>query len=224
MRKALLMFLLAVPVTLFAQDSDWRNRPVGPAAHNPWMDNKFELMPLIGYRWGGTITADASNLYPFDVDVAGHMNYGFNFAIPVGIPGWKVELGVDRQDSHFTEGGGLFSPGGNLGKFSVTYYQASILVPFAQSRNMTPFFTFGGGIANLDPDVKNASSDNRFGLSGSIGVKIPLNPHAGIRLEGKGFWTFLGDDANSNCHCHYYYGYSNDLWQGETNVALYFRF
>ena len=52
MRKSvLLLILLALPTTVFAQsddDEDWRRR----TSYNAPRENAFELTPFVGYRWG----------------------------------------------------------------------------------------------------------------------------------------------------------------------------
>ena len=216
MRKTVFFLLfLCVPISMFGQD--WRNRPP-----HSYYDNSFDLTPFLGYRYGGTIYADQTNLFNQNVNVESGMNYGVNFGVPVG-NGWKVEFSVDRQDTHFTEGGGggLFNPSGNLAGFHVTYFQGGLMIPFAQSPRATPYVVFGAGVANLHPDVAGVSADTRFAMHGGIGVKIPLARNTGIRIEEKGFFTSLG--SNNSCdHCHY--TYNNDLVQGETNFGVYFKF
>ena len=220
MRKlALFLLLVAVPISAFAQDPDWRNRRA-PRDRYSNNDNMFELTPFLGYRYGGTIFADQTSLFNQDVSVASHLNYGVNFGIPIA-NGWKVELSVDRQDTNFTEGGGLFSPSGNIAGFHVTYYQGALVIPFAVSRQATPYFTVGAGLANLDPDIRGVSADNRFAASAGIGVKVPINRNAGIRLEERGFFTSMSNDRGCNS-C--YYNYNHDLYQGETNLGVYFKF
>ena len=223
MRKALLfLLLLSVPVSLFAQDDDWRNRrPRDRRDRYTYNDNMFEFTPFIGYRYGGTIYAENSNLFNFDADVASHANFGLNFGIPIA-NGWKVELGVDRQNTNFTEGSGLFDPSGNIGGLHVTYYQGSLVVPFSRSRNATPYFSVGAGIANLDPDVRGASADNRFAASAAIGVKVPISPSAGFRLEEKGFFTSTSNDGGDCFRCGY--SRNRDFYQGETNFGIYIKF
>ena len=101
MRKSLLlMLLLLVPASLFAQNEPWRNRP---SRYGAYADNYFELTPFLGYRYGGTIFADQSSLFNRDVKVESAANFGVNFAIPIS-NGMKVELMVNRQDTHFTSG------------------------------------------------------------------------------------------------------------------------
>lgn len=224
MRKALFfLLLLVVPVSLFAQDPDWRNRRASRDRYS-YNDNQFEFTPFVGYRYGGTIYADTNNLFNFDADVASRANYGLNFGIPIA-NGWKVELGVDRQDTHFTNGdGGLFNPTGNVAGFHVTYYQGALIIPFARSRNATPYFSLGAGVANLDPDVRGVSADNRFAASAGIGVKVPISRNAGFRLEGKGYFTSTSNNTYGNSCFRCGYENNHDLYQGETNFGVYFKF
>jgi opacity protein-like surface antigen len=222
MRKLLLVVaILMIPVSsLLAQDEPWRNRPGRYGRYTG--DNFFELMPFVGYRYGGTIFADQTNLFNHDVTVESAANFGANFAIPVA-NGLKVELLVDRQNTHFTNGaGGLFAPNDRLGAFDITYFQGGLLVPFAVSRQATPYFVVGAGIANLDPRVSGASSDTRFSANAGIGVKVPLSRNVGIRLEERGYFTSMSN-SNNNCRACYY-NYNHDLYQGETNVGVFFRF
>ena len=219
MRKlTLILVLLLVPAALFAQD-DWRNRP-SRDRYGYQRDNMFELTPFIGYRYGGTLYADQTSLFNRDVDVASAMNYGGQFGIPVGYEGMKIELMINRQDTNFTTTNGLFSPDTKLANFHITYYQAGVEVPFARSRNVTPFFVAGAGIANLKPDVPGVSSDNRFAANAGIGVKIPISPNIGFRIDARGYFTNL---SSSNCRSCYY-NYNHDLYQGETNFGVVFRF
>jgi hypothetical protein len=221
MRKLLLVVaILLIPASsLLAQDEPWRNRP-GRYGRST-ADNYFELMPFVGYRYGGTLFADQSDLFNHNVDVESAGNFGANFAIPV-MNGMKVELLFDRQNTHFTNGGGLFAPNDRLGGFDITYFQGGLVIPFAVSRQATPYFVVGAGIANLDPRVNGASSDTRFAANAGIGVKVPLGRNLGIRLEERGYFTSMGNQ-NDNCRvCNY--NYNHDLYQGETNLGVFFRF
>ena len=58
-----------------------------------------------------------------------------------------------------------------------------------------------------------------------IGVKIPMNRNFGIKLEERGFFTFLDSGGHShNNGCYSCYDYGHELSQGETNFGMYFRF
>ena len=216
MRKQLLVLaLLLVPGSVFAQ--------YGP---HQYLDNFFELSPYVGYRYGGTIYASDTNLFRTDADIQSNLNYGLLFAIPLN-NGWKVELAVDRQDSHFTSGNGLFAPENNMGNVDTTYYYAGMMMPFAATRSAVPYFTFGAGVGNIAPHIDHASSETAFMTGLGIGVKIPLNRNVGVKIEERGYFTFLSTGGSNNhyhdgCGCSYNYG--STLSQGETNFGMYFRF
>ncbi len=220
MRKLLLFsaVLQFVPLLARAQDDSWRNRPA-PRAYRPVSSNSmFDLTPFGGYRYGGTLYADQSNLFGRDVAVSGAGNAGLSFGIPLGGTGMKLELMVDRQNTHFTDDDNLFSPGANLGSFEITYFHGGLLVPFAQTRSVTPYAIVSAGVANLKPDVRGVSADNRFSASAGIGVKVPISRNLSFRIEERGYFTSLGNDRRcSRCS---YYDYNHDLYQGETNVGI----
>ena len=79
------------------------------------------------------------------------------------------------------------------------------------------------GAANLDINQPGLTQETRFAASAGIGAKIPFNPHVGLRLELKGYYTSL-DDGGDDCHSCYYDYYGNDLYQGETNIGLVITF
>ena len=53
-------------------------------------------------------------------------------------------------------------------------------------------------------------------------MKVPVNRNLGLRLEARGYFTSLGTNDTSCARC--YYTYNHDLYQGETNVGVFFRF
>jgi hypothetical protein len=206
---------LLLPASLFAQ---YRPRGYG---YRPYADNFFELSPFLGYRYGGTIYANQTQLFNQDVAVESAPNFGLNFAIPINNC-WKIEFLADRQNTQFSGGGGgLFAPNNNLGDFDITYFQGGIVIPFAQTRSATPYFALDAGVANLDPRVSGATSSTRFAAGGAIGVKVPINRNVGIKLEERGFFTSLSN--TDNCRSCFY-TYNHDLYQGETNFGVFFRF
>lgn len=220
MRKLLVLLLLLAPGTLFAQDWD-RDRD-----RDRWssVDNSFELTPFGGYRYGGTIFADQTDLFNRDVDVKSNPNLGLNFGIPLGRTPMKLELMVNRQSTELENGGGLFSPNTPVADMDITYYHAGLLFPFAMSRTATPFVIVSAGVANLDPQIRNVSNENRFSASAGVGVKVPFNRNIGLRLEARGYYTSMGNNDRCSRCSDYYYDYNHDLYQGETNVGLVFSF
>ncbi len=221
MRKAVLtLLLLALSVPAFAQrdDDDWRRRRArnyGPR------ESAFELTPFVGYRWGGTIFADQTFLFGEDVDVAPSANLGLNFAIPLGDSGLKLELMANRQSSELQTDDGLFEPDDEIADIDVTYLHGGLQIPFARSRNATPYAIVSAGIASLDPQIRGVQSENRFSASAGIGVKVPMSNMLSIRLEGRGYYTAL-EEEDDCAICDYFY--NEDFYQGEVNLGLVFSF
>ncbi|MGZ4808226.1 MAG: outer membrane beta-barrel protein [Thermoanaerobaculia bacterium] len=221
MRKAAILLVLLAAPSLFAQyrNPSWRDRQYSAR------DNMFELTPFVGYRWGGTIRSFQTDLFKTDVDLASTANIGATFGIPINDSGMKVELMVNHQSTHFTTGSGLFEPGSNLGDVDVTYYHGGLLIPFADSRNATPFIVISAGLANIDPKIKGVTSENKFSASAGVGVKVPINRNVGLRVEARGFFTALTNNTDSGCsHCGFNSNNDDNLYQGEVNMGVTFKF
>jgi len=216
----LLITLLSLTTTAFAQssDEDWRNRR---AYRDTPREGAFELTPFVGYRWGGTIFADQTFIFGEDVNVASSANLGVNFGIPLGDTGMKLELMANRQSSELETEGGLFEPEADVADIDVTYLHAGLQIPFARSRNATPYFIVSGGLANLDPQLSGVSAENRFSASAGLGVKIPVSNVMSVRLEGRGYYVALEEEDDCRI-CDYYY--NEDFYQGEVNLGLAFSF
>ena len=215
MRKYALMVLVLLTFTMSLSAQTWRRgyrRPV---------DDRFELTPFAGYRWGGTIFADQTFVFTQDVDVKSSANFGIDLGIPVGDSGMKIELMANRQSSELETTNGLFNPSNGVADIDITYLHAGLQIPFARSRNITPFFVVSAGIANLDPQLAGVSDETRFSASAGIGVKAPISDSVAFRFEGRGYYTSL-QDSNDCRFCNYYY--NRDFYQGEVNLGLVFSF
>lgn len=225
MRKVcvLVLFIVAAAPSLFAQP--WREGNRDRDRYDRrYQDNRFELTPFAGYSWGGTIFSDTTTLFNQDVTAASSGNYGLDFGIPIGYSNMKLELMVNRQDTDLTTGGGgLFEPDNRIANFHVTYYHGGLLIPFNQSRNVTPFVIVSAGIGSLQPDISGVSASNRFSASAGVGVKLPVSDHFGIRLEGRGFFTSLNNGNVNDCRrCDNTGGH--DFYQGQVNLGFVISF
>lgn len=218
-KLAFVVLLLSFAASAFAQDDGWRDRRY---RRPPQRQNLFELTPFGGYRYGGTIFADRSSLFNRDVDVASSADFGASLGIPLGDQ-LKLELMVNRQNTHLESGGELFAPDNRLADFDITYYQAGLQLPFRLSSGTEPFIVLSAGMANLDPKIEGVTAENRFAASAGVGVKIPVGQNVGIRVEARGYFTSLGNDDRRNCsRCNY--NYDHDLYQGETSLGVVFKF
>ena len=61
-------------------------------------------------------------------------------------------------------------------------------------------FHFDGlGLTYFDPKERGLSSDSRFSFSGAAGVRFRFGDHVGIRLEARGFGTFVSSSGAIWC-------------------------
>lgn len=218
MRKlaVLTLFVLSITTTAFAQDrdDDWRRRRAYDDSPNP---DAVELSVFAGYRWGGTVFATSSLFFEDELQVEASPSFGADIAIPLGNSGMKLALMGSHQSSQLEVGGGLFDPDDDVADFDVTYFHAGLQIPFARSRNATPYAIVGAGVANLDPQIAGLSDETRFSLMGGIGVKVPFNRALSLRLEGKGFYTALEDETDCAI-CDYFV--DENFYQGEVSAGL----
>ena len=226
MRKAaLLLLLLTTTTTLLAQDrddDDWRRRrPRYDDRRDTPRDNAFELTPNIGYRWGGTIFANQTFIFGEDVDVEPSASFGASFGIPLGDSGFKLELMANRQSSQLETGSGLFEPDNDVADIDITYIHGGLQIPFARSRNASPYVVVSAGLANLDPQILGVSAEQRFSASAGLGVKVPMSRALSFRFEGRGYYTALEEDSGCTI-CDYFY--NEDFYQGEVNAGLVISF
>jgi hypothetical protein len=213
-RKWIVLFvLLLAPAAAIAQDTN--------LSSSAYTRGRFELTPTFSYNFGGTLSAEDSDLFDFDLEADDSEAYGVTFGIPLS-PWAQIELLASRQQTQLAYDEGLFGGVRGLADFDVTYYHVGGLFQWGNGQ-IHPFLVASLGVANLNPDVPGARAENKF--SGSIGggVKIFFTDNIGLRLEGRGFWTLL--DGNSDdyywddgCYCDY--GYSNTFDQGQASAGL----
>ena len=225
MRKlSFLLVLLLSSTSVLAQDDDWRNRR-GDRDRRGYRDtpadDAFEVTPFIGWRWGGTIFATQTFVFDEDVDVEPSPSAGISFGIPLGDTGLKLELMANRQSSELEVGSGLFEPDDEVADIDITYLHAGLQIPFARSRNVSPYVVVSAGIANLDPQILGVDAEQRFSASGGIGVKVPMSRMLSFRFEGRGYYTALEEDDECAI-CDYFY--NEDFYQGEVNAGLVISF
>jgi hypothetical protein len=197
-----LLALLAAPVVLA--------QPIG-----------VEVTPTVGFRTGGTIAWDVTDVFGNDVKTDDSASFGVIVDIDLSRY-WQLEFLVNHQRSDLQLKGGLFQPELNVGDIDVTYWQAGIVYRHPIG-NVNPFFGFTLGGATLDPKVTGLESENRFSGSLGGGVKIFFNRNLGVRFEGRGYWTAI-DTRSSGCCYNDYWGRNDDFVQAEASAGLILAF
>jgi hypothetical protein len=205
MRRAFFAFaLLLLPAVAFAQ------RP------------RFEITPTGGYRLEGDFEAQSGDVFDpnLNVDVEASGVFGLIFDIHLA-PNWQLEILANHQQSKFVVDRGLFNPTDSLGDVDLTTLQAGFLFYWDGGGQVIPFITMAGGLTRIDPQFDDLSSDDRFSGSLGGGVKMFLGGNVGIRLEGRGYWTDIGDGYDDCFDCYDSY---DGLFQGEATVGLIIAF
>lgn len=166
-----------------------------------------EINPFAGYLFGGEISHfnDGNFDHHDHVDVDDDVSYGgrigFNFTSLL-----EIEGEYSRTDTNFVLRSHNFEDQ-NLGDLRIDYFLGYATFNFGHGR-VVPFFTIGAGGANLVPNLLGAVSDSevRFTTAAGGGVKVFLNPHFGLRFDGRVYSTWLGDhshvycDSDGSCH------------------------
>jgi len=210
MRRAFFLFLfLLLPAAAFAQ-------PPG------YLDTgRFELTPFVGYRLEGEFDAvDAFGSVEVEVDESAV--FGLIFDIPLD-RNWQIELLANRQETAFVDDEGLFDPSAELGDVTLTYFHAGILFQWGEGQ-VVPFFTGSLGLAHIQPEFNDLDADDRFSTSFGGGVKLFLADNVGLRLEGRWYWTDLGDDFDDDDFHHHHDEAGDGLFQVEGSVGLVIAF
>jgi hypothetical protein len=184
----------------------------------------IEITPIFGFRTGGTIASDLTDVFLDDVKTDESPFYGVIVDIDLSRY-WQLELLANHQQSELSYDSGLFEGETGIGDIDITYWQAG-LIWRSPSSDVQPFFGFTLGGATIEPQLPGLDAENKFSGSLGGGVKVFLNRNFGIRLEGRGYWTAI-DDTRSCCGGDYYDDYwdeRDDYLQAEASVGVILAF
>lgn len=166
------------------------------AAHAAEPD-KVQITPFGGYRFGGEfdlVTDDGDPLTPTtaaDLELGSAAHYGLILNLEQE-PGAYYELLYGRQSAE------LKGPSGF--DMTVEYLHVGGNVDFARPEDrVIPYFVLTVGGTRFVPDVADAKEVIEPSLSLGGGVRIPLAPHIGLRLEARAFLTLLDSDSQIFC-------------------------
>ena len=190
----------------------------------------FEISPFAGGNFGGSLYSYTGPSTPYvKLDVGDSAAYGARFAY--NFSRWAgIEFGWSHSSSGlYTGPGGAFAPQTRVGTFDNDAFEANGVFSFTRGQ-VVPYFTVGGGVNSmkLTQNAVGSSSDTRFVANMGIGVNFWVNPHFGIRIEGKVRSTNVGNNGSScgnhnYCDNNYYYD-SSWYTSGEATGGLSFAF
>jgi hypothetical protein len=181
----------------------------------------FEITPFGGYRFGGSF--DTSTGGSLRLDDSG------SYGVIIGMDyqeNTQLEFLYSHQKSPLKQNEGIFS-GETLFDLGVDYFQIGGTYLWDYDR-LVPFLSGGLGAAYLNPDASEYSSVTKFAMSLGGGVKLYATEHIGLRLEGRGYATFMNSGGAIFCGgdtggCQVFV--TSDVWmQFEVLAGVIFRF
>jgi len=151
-----------------------------------------EIGPFVGYRFGGSLADNGGTSY----DIGSTVSYGAVVDLDL-----RRDLGVEFLWSH--QGSELalsnvLEPGPY--KVSVNHWMVGPWKAFGRpAARVRPFASFLLGVSHFSTTIAEGESRARFALGGGAGVKVFPRRRVGLRLEGRGFFSFT--DGGSNLFC-----------------------
>lgn len=200
-----------------------------PAALAQDRAGSVEITPFGGVYIGGTLKAGTTGIYSYDVDVSSPATAGVRIAVNANRT-FGVEFGFAWANADMkTQGGGIFGPSTKVGELDVKNFELNAVFNMGKGR-VIPYFTVGGGAQLLEAKIPGYgnSTDTRFAGNLGFGVKVFVNPHFGLRFDGRVRSAYI---PSSSCDRHWDsgcgdYWYSDGTWytSGEVTGGLVFAF
>jgi len=164
-----------------------------PAAAQVRADT-VEISPFYGRLFGGSFARGSNSLFQERVDADDANTYGVRVGFNA-TESLELELQASRTDTHFVshDSGNVFgSSGDRLGDLRIDYLLGYGTFNFGH-RRLVPYVTIGGGVGRLQPSATAAPASDTTRFTGSLGVglKVFVNPHFGLRFDGRGYSTYL---------------------------------
>jgi len=187
----------------------------------------FEITPMAGYRFGGTLYSfrtTVGGVPTAALEVADSAAFGVHLGYKFGE--FEFEALYARQEAGL-ETPGLFT-GAPVMDLTLDTFQGGGNYLFAtKNAKVVPFIGFGLGFTILKPERRDLTDETRFSASFAGGAKFWLGKNVGLRVEGRYFLTVFDDEVdhpcgpNVDCDDH---RNSRDLSQGEARAGLILRF
>jgi opacity protein-like surface antigen len=157
-------------------------RPTAPPA--------FEITPFIGYRTGGELEVATSG-EEVDFDDARTFALALNLRINEGS---QYELFYSRQATQLEMGFSL----GNI-EVDVEYLQLGGTLTVDDTQRFKPYIVGTLGATRFSPEPPEARDKTRFSFSLGGGLRLPFSERFSLRLEARGYLTFVDTDTSLFC-------------------------
>jgi len=178
----------------------------------------LEVTPFGGYRMGGDFQLDTGESLRLDDSGSYGVIIGMDYQ-----ENTQLEFLYSHQLSPLKQQNGS-SPNETLFDLGVDYFQIGGTYLWDYDR-VVPFLSGGLGATYFNPDDSSYSSLTKFSMSLGGGVKLYATEHIGLRLEGRGYATFMNSGGAVFCSggCQVYV--TSDVWlQFEVLAGLIVKF
>ena len=185
-----LLFLATVGTGVAHAQSSGMHRDDESASMN-W---NWEVTPFVGYRMGGDFDLDGSpSASKVDLDDHGSFGLAVNL-FQSGDKSESYELFYSRQQASVAAN----SP---LAPFdlNVEYLHLGGTLAVSDELPVKPYIVGGLGLTRFSPRTGNGGDDSHFSVSLGGGLKLPVTKNFGVRLEARGFVTFVNSDSAFLC-------------------------
>jgi opacity protein-like surface antigen len=189
MKRLIPAFALVCLGTVGAGVAHAQGDEAGPPVNWSW-----EVTPFVGYRGGGNFDLEGSPTAS-DVDLDDHGSFGLAVNLfPSGDKIESYELYYSRQKTSVAKS----SP---LAPFdlNVEYLHLGGTLNLDDELPVRPYIAGGLGVTRFNPQTGNGGADSRFSLSLGAGIRMPVTKRFSVRLEGRGFITFVNSDSAFLC-------------------------
>ena len=150
----------------------------------------YEITPYIGWRTSSSLEEEGTGA-TINLDETG--SYGFILSMKKSLD-TNYDFLFSRQD---TELHSSTTPS-TTEQLRIDYYHLGGTI-FYDSDKLHPFISGGLGATHITPANSNYSSDTMFSLSIGGGLKFPLTPNVGLRLEARGYGTVVSGSGAILC-------------------------
>jgi opacity protein-like surface antigen len=153
----------------------------------------WEVTPFVGYRMAGDFDLEGSPSAS-KVDLDDHGSFGFAVDLFSSDKTESYELFYSRQEASVAKS----SP---LAPFdlNVEYLHLGGTLAVNDELPVKPYIVGGLGLTRFSPRNSDFGDDSRFSMSLGGGLKLPVSKHFGVRLEARGYVTFVNSDSAFFC-------------------------
>ncbi len=179
----------------------------------------FQITPFLGYSIGGEFEDYFTGT---ELSLSEDETYGIIISRDTA-PGTQAEFFYSFQPSSLTANGAV-TPG-VLTDVDVEYFHIGGRQYLGEG-TAKPFVVGSLGATHFDPHSSSLGSETRFSIGLGGGVELGASDRIGIRLEGRGFATFLDSGGAVFCGpvgCSVAVA-SQILWQFEVGAGVTFKF